>query len=137
MRKLLLFTVLVLFSVSCDNGSAYGRFLCRKLSESGLDLSGYSSVVVIPGSGCPGCISEAENYCQTSIMTGNKDVLFIFTDIYSIKTLKNKFKNVDLSRENSVLIDINNTYYDESCSGCIYPQRVFVEDGVPIKAKEL
>lgn len=121
---------------ACNRLGGYQKFLYDVVGSSEIDLSNFDSIVVIPGSGCPGCISEAEKYCRQSLDRQDK-VLFIFTNIVSVKGLHNKFSGLDIFHMEKVLIDTNNVYYNAECQGNIYPQRIILSEGTIKTVKEL
>lgn len=69
------------------------------------DYKRYKKIILIPGSGCTGCINEAETYFAKNVK--NKDNLYIFTIIGDIKVFKlNIFK--DLYMNDNVIVDSDN-----------------------------
>lgn len=91
------------------------------------DLSSYSTVVLIPQAGCPGCISQAEAFfrqnCEDTAM------LFIFTNITSQKILKGKMKGVELDNMENVIIDKDNRYYFGDFHESLYPYVLQIKYG--------
>lgn len=78
----------------------------------------YDYVVLIPGSGCSGCITNAENYFIENV--SNLRTKFIFTKILSKKELALKLGIDNLQRKN-VLLDSLNYFYLSSYEERIYP----------------
>ncbi len=77
-----------------------------------------SSIYVIPGSGCTGCISDIENF---ALKNGNSDtVFFVFTRLNSFKLFRNRFGNSFISSKN-IIIDTANIYTFEEKNLEIYP----------------
>lgn len=81
-------------------------------------LNNYSYVVIIPGSGCSGCITEAENFYIKN--KENKKIFFVFTDILSIKSIKLKVGKDVIEREN-VFFDKKNAFLSNDYNEKIYP----------------
>lgn len=70
-------------------------------------------ILVIPNSGCSGCISDAENTVDSLIK--RKNFKIIFTQIQSLKALtyRLKSKNINLADSN-IFIDSKNLYLKNS-----------------------
>lgn len=73
-------------------------------------------VVVLPGLGCHGCIQEGEAFMRDHIE--NKEILFVLTNISSLKILQQKIgikieehPNVYVDRENIFNIPTDNSIY--------------------------
>lgn len=130
------FIALLLCVGACNRLGGYQGFLYDAVVSSDIDLSKFDSIVVIPGSGCPGCISEAEKYCRQSL-DRNDNVLFIFTNIVSIKGLRHKFSGLDIFNSEKVIVDTNNVYYSDECQGNIYPQKIILSDDTIKTVREL
>lgn len=78
----------------------------------------YEAIVIIPGSGCTGCITNAENYFLQNC--DNSSTLFVLTHISSLKELKLRLSQSNLDREN-VIIDKANKFYAPQYEEAIYP----------------
>jgi hypothetical protein len=89
----------------------------------------YTHAVIIPGSGCTGCISEAESFFKEN---KNENIFFIFTDIFSIKELRLKLKDLDMD---NVFIDEKSLFYIEDEEKNKYPVIVNLMDKNNIKYK--
>lgn len=76
----------------------------------------YSKVIILPGSGCSGCITVGENFFKDNY--NNCEYLFILTNITSIKILNYK-TGVNISQLSNVISDYNNVYAQYNLS--IYP----------------
>lgn len=126
LRRILLFVILGLIACSCTNNSSYERLL-SSLLEKNIDLQDYSVVVIIPGAGCTGCISQAEDFFRQQM--SREDHLFIFTNITSLKTLKLKMENIDIENLDNTIIDKENLYDIQENQECIYPHIAIVENG--------
>lgn len=67
----------------------------------------YSHIIIIPGSGCSGCITVAEDFLKTQY--NNPECLFILTSINSLKIINHKI-GVNLSQLSNVILDYDNVY---------------------------
>lgn len=92
------------------------------LRESGAN---YNYCLIIPGAGCEGCISGAEDIVKSYYK--RSDVLYIFTSIESLKMLREKVGNDALSSKN-VVIDQDNAFCSNS-EKSIYPVLFKIEKG--------
>jgi hypothetical protein len=128
-------SLLAVLTTSCKHRSQYQSFLVDRINVSDINLSRYHSIVVIPGSGCPGCISEAENYCRQSL-SRNDSILFIFTNIYSLKSLKNKLK-IDLFNNSRIILDTCDFYYVSDYYDSMYPQKIILSKSEIVDVKTL
>lgn len=112
-------TILFIYS-SCNNQKEkYINKVCIELNK--LDnqlLDNYSCVVIIPGAGCLGCITEAENFYIRN--KENKKIFFVFTNISSIKSIKLKVGKDVIEREN-VFFDKNDIFLSNDHNENIYP----------------
>lgn len=90
------------------------------------DSLSYKYVVLIPNSGCSGCISNAENFYLENV--NNSDIKFIFTYIASKKNLYLKLNREFLSK-NNVYIDLKNDFHFKNFKESIYPIVFFIENG--------
>lgn len=92
----------------------------------------YSKFLIIPGSGCPGCISNAEQLVINHNKENRKEVFFIFTNIESVKLLKLNLGK-DVTARPNVFLDISDTLHFRS----IYPTLVSRKQNSSIEVKEL
>ena len=86
----------------------------------------YDEIVIIPGAGCTGCISNAENYFKNNVY--NDRYMFIFTYFMSKKSLFMRLGQDNLVRDN-VLIDTSDLFYVPHNHDNIYPYIISVDDG--------
>lgn len=112
-------TILFIYS-SCNNQKEKYINIVRIELEKLDDqlLNNYSYVVIIPGSGCSGCITEAENFYIKN--KDSKKIFFVFTDILSIKSIKLKVGKDVIEREN-VFFDKNDAFLSNDYNEKIYP----------------
>ena len=92
----------------------------------GNELAKYENIVIIPGAGCTGCISEAEVFFVRNIQ--NERIKFILTRIISHKEMALRLGKENITKEN-VLIDEKDTFYLWGYQDKIYPVVAFVENG--------
>lgn len=83
-------------------------------------------MLVIPGEGCPGCISDAADFATQKI-DSMKNVMVIFTRVLDRKLLKLKFPNRFLTHER-VRIDTDNVLSQTNLLGA-YPVVFYLKDG--------
>lgn len=93
----------------------------------------YKYVMLIPNSGCTGCISDAEYFFKEYKDTS--EILFIFTHIISKKDLRIRVGKENLQRKN-VLIDIENRFYFEQFQESIYPIVAVIKDKEVVVLKD-
>ncbi len=76
----------------------------------------YEKIVIIPGTGCSGCITESEEFLKNNYI--NKQILFILTNTKSIKATNNKI-GINVKKMSNIYIDYDNVFshYDTP----IYP----------------
>lgn len=73
------------------------------VSNQGYRMSDYNKFIIIPGSGCSGCISAAELYFYEH--HNDPKILFVFTAIEDPKMLKLRFKDEYLAFNNVIFDD--------------------------------
>ena len=66
------------------------------------NLGNYEWVVILPGVGCNGCIQGGEYFMKMNVC--RKDILYILTQISSLKILRQKL-GLDLGKYSNILID--------------------------------
>lgn len=73
-------------------------------------------MVILPGLGCHGCIQEGEAFMKDYIL--KRDILFVLTNISSIKILQQKVglqvreqPNIYIDRDNAIMIPTENKIY--------------------------
>ena len=93
----------------------------------------YKYVMLIPNSGCTGCISDAEYFFKE--YNDKSEILFIFTHIISKKDLRIRVEKEILQRKN-VLIDIENRFYFEQFQESIYPIVAVIKDKEVVALKD-
>ena len=81
-------------------------------------------IVILPGLGCGGCIQEGEAFMMNYV--GNKNILFVLTDITSLKILEQKIKT-KIKEHSNIYIDSNNEFKIPTRNS-IYPCIVQIKD---------
>ncbi|KJD35664.1 hypothetical protein PW52_07925 [Tamlana sedimentorum] len=76
----------------------------------------YKYLIILPGTGCGDCVKTGEEFMQNHI--GQSDILFVLTQIESLKMLQNRLgitlknhQNVYIDRDHTLSIMTNNRYY--------------------------
>ena len=119
--------IIIVFFFSCSNPKEeYINRVCCKLSELNTPIMGvYSYVIIIPGSGCSGCITDAENFYIRN--KDSKKIFFIFTDVLSVKSIKLKVgKNV--MEKTNVYFDMNDDFLSNDYKENVYPLIFNIKD---------
>jgi hypothetical protein len=136
-RELALLIIGILIMVFCINCTrrAYNVEIAEKvemlLEKDTLD---YDYIVIIPGSGCSGCISIAEQFFLDNVSDGK--MKFILTKNASKKGLILRLHEENLKREN-VLVDIDNNFYLIGYEEKIYPIIASVKKKKVIQVRQL
>ncbi|MDR0574951.1 MAG: hypothetical protein LBG96_13160 [Tannerella sp.] len=127
--------VLMMLFPHCTHITTYNREITKKIEVLlKNDAWNYESVVIIPGSGCTGCISVAEKFFLDNV--SNEKIKFILTKNASQKGLVLRLHEENLKREN-VLIDVDNNFYLIGYEEKIYPVIVFIEKKKVIQIRRL
>lgn len=112
-------------SVTCQTGKDDG-YAASGMSLDGLtallvehkkNQSDFENILIIPGVGCSGCISQAEYFFHDNMHDDNH--LFIFTGIEDIKMFKFQIADSLWDNEN-VIVDKNNKIMDSGYDS-VYP----------------
>jgi hypothetical protein len=82
-------------------------------------------IVVLPGLGCDGCIQEGEAFMKKYIE--NKDILFVLTNISSLKILEQKI-GIKMKEHQNIYIDRVNGF-SISTENSIYPCIIQIKNG--------
>ncbi len=85
-----------------------------------------NKVLILPSSGCSGCIRGAERYFMDHV--NDDSLLFILTEVHSLKMLKIRFGSGIIFNEN-VYIDTLNYFYPYHFEEVIYPYIGDVSNG--------
>ncbi len=116
--KKILFSLIFIILLGCI--SDRDKYIQNTLNElekvPNFSISKYNYVVIIPGAGCSGCISEAESFF---LENSNDSIYFVFTNIYSLKYLKLRTKNK--INNSNVFIDKENKLLNSNIQENIYP----------------
>jgi hypothetical protein len=123
--RLFIFIFAVAIGFAACKGNARETQLLEEINH-GKPLTGISKVLVIPGEGCPGCISDAADFATQKI-DSMKNIMVIFTRVLDRKLLKLKFPNTFLTHER-VRIDTNNVLNQTQLLGA-YPVVFHLKNG--------
>jgi hypothetical protein len=109
MKKILVLSLIVAIScISCQQKESGGNIATGLLTQlnQGHSLDKIERVIVIPGEGCPGCISDAADFAERNIdkMPGT---MVVFTRVLDKKLMRSKFKREFLAHDR-VVIDSSN-----------------------------
>lgn len=123
----LAFLLLFCLYFKSDN-KRYTDKLAEEIEEgfSNDELEKYETIVLIPESGCTGCISEAENFFLKNKEKTN--ILFLFTKFQIEKDLKLKLRINSLNSSN-IFLDKENRYYLSKYDECKYPVVISLRKG--------
>lgn len=124
----LFFLILGIVFNSCSNSNENQlnkdfQKVIRRLNPEEV-TKGYQAYLVIPNTGCTGCISSAESILLENYKKSKK-VKFILTRIESFKNLYLKLK-IDINNEPNIILDKDNLFSQEPFAS-IYPQVFFVD----------
>ncbi len=111
-------------SIACKNQQEYALDTYFNLDK---NIKQRKAIVVIPNQGCTGCISEAESFVIENAPK-LKDVVFVFTQIQSVKLLRVKLGNEVLQQKNVIFDSENSIKYPDE-NKVIYPMIIFVNQG--------
>lgn len=96
---------LLLFSCNSTKEDKDKKYISKKIEQLMPTMNKcFEKVVVLPGSGCPGCITVAEDYLKENYR--NKNILFVLTNTQSFKLLS--------QRVGTDVLKLSNAYVDES-----------------------
>ncbi|MFY0593331.1 hypothetical protein [Roseivirga sp.] len=125
------FTIIIFTLISACNpqqelSNEIGLALESKSSALGQKFSEKEVLVVIPRTGCSGCIGTADHFYKEANYDPTK-VQFIFTRIPSVKTLKIRLGK-DISEKDYVYIDQEGTFSKGKLDS-IYPLIIQLSNG--------
>lgn len=131
---LLILILIVTVIISCDRNNYQNEISKRLNAQFGDSLKNYEMIVILPGSGCTGCITNAEIFFVNNI--NNSKIKFILTHSDSKKNLGLKLgkENIYLS---NVFIDDNDLFYLNLFEEKIYPMAVALSDGKIVEVAKL
>jgi len=131
MRKRFIHLLFLLLCFSCSQRDNYDDQIKSKdfigfLNKWHFDDKRFKKIIVIPGVGCGGCISDA----QTTFTKNYKDnsTLYIFTSIADLKLFKNSLPN-DAFDYGNVILDLENILPDIGFKS-IYPSIIDIQEDI-------
>jgi hypothetical protein len=127
-KVIIIFVSFIVLSCNNENkpisgGIQKGNFK-NFLKQHQQDFEKYKKIMIIPGSGCTSCITDAETYYTKNYL--DNFTLYIFTAIGDVKILKMKFAEDQINRKN-ILIDKENEMADIGFTS-IYPSFAEISD---------
>lgn len=90
-------------------------------------------IMLIPNSGCTGCISDAEYFFKE--YSDNNDILYIFTHVMSQKDLRIRVGKENIQRKN-VIVDKENRFFFDQFQEAIYPIVAVIKNNKVTALKE-
>lgn len=133
--KIFLLYITPLLITSCEYKDYGKKIYDTAKVEFGEEISDYNKIIVIPGSGCTGCISNAEKFFLENHV--NTDIKFIFTHYYSLKNMILRLGGVDNVLRPNVFIDDNDLFYIQDYREHIYPYVIIIENNKIISQYQL
>jgi hypothetical protein len=127
MSKSLALFFLVCFATACQEHVEQGINLTRFLPAE--ELARYDRCMVIPRSGCAGCISSTMSFVAANIDSLN-ETLIIFTGIEDFKLLKLRV-GVNVLNKKNVLVDSTG----DIPVNIIYPEMISLTEGKVVKTE--
>lgn len=132
-KKIFLFLFLIAFT-SCgynrapqnldDSTKLSAATFISFLERKGVTFDKAKNILVIPGVGCTGCISEAQYFFYEN--KDSKDHIFIFTGINDLKMFKLEVPD-SLHAATNVIVDKDNELMDLGYNS-IYPGYIRIND---------
>lgn len=109
---------MVMLSFSCNSGSksdstlvGFEQFVDTAFKKTSNNEEAIKAYLVIPHTGCTGCISEAEHILK-DFVTRKLPVRFVLTNIISFKELRLKLGD-SIARNSNIYPDFNNIVYSK------------------------
>lgn len=108
MKNAINILLILLFSSSCFDKNQKEIYLTNNITKLMQNLEKcYSQIIIIPGSGCSGCITHAENFLKKN--HNNQEYLFILTNIKSLKNINHKI-DLKVDQLSNIILDYDNVY---------------------------
>jgi cell shape-determining protein MreC len=126
MKSKILITLVGLLAIYGCKQDYFSAMAATIEQQFGDEVAKYENIVIIPGTGCTGCISEVEMFFMNNIQ--NERIKFILTKIMSHKEMALRLGQENITKEN-VLIDEKDVFYLWGYHDKIYPVVAFVENG--------
>lgn len=115
---------------------SYGDRMSALLAEYlGDEMLQCETIVLIPGSGCPGCVSAAERWVKDHV--DDDGLMIVFTDLVSRKTLLGRLRHygIDPETKTNIWIDEKNALFLEDYVEGGYPYVFMVDNGAVVETK--
>jgi hypothetical protein len=119
-------SVVFLFTNSCKKSDKDTETKYLRATIKNLDVDdNVRWIIILPGLGCHGCIQEGESFMKEYV--GNMEILFVLTNISSLKILQQK-TGIKLKEYSNIFIDIDNKIIIPTGNN-IYPCIIRIEEG--------
>ncbi|WP_339606252.1 hypothetical protein [uncultured Roseivirga sp.] len=122
----ILVPLLFLFSCSNLDNRSNIKHIEERISEIDETILTNRAIILIPNSGCTGCISSAEQFI-VDFNDDLKDVKVIFTGINSMKTLRVRIG--DKINDRNIHLDLENEFYFSELI-TLYPVVIFTKNNL-------
>jgi len=118
MKYQIIIVILLFYTFGCSIKNKTKLVFQEKISQirTKEDLKKIETILVIPGAGCPGCVSSAEQFVK-DVIDQSDNLLVIFTAFHSRKILKMKLgieleiPKFHLDEENIFNMDATYSFY--------------------------
>jgi len=119
-KIIILFTLLT----GCNNNDLKS-FYMDSLFPDVVKTNEYKNYIIIPNTGCQGCISNAEEFLMSNLNSAK--YFFILTNYESKKYLRIKLGD-SIFKAKNVFLDSTNKYYPQSFNERIYPISIYINN---------
>ncbi len=129
---LLVLTLLLISSCVENYGSKMSSLFTASLGDR---MKQYDVILLIPGTGCPGCISAAERWVKDH--ANDPGLMIVFTRLTSRKILLGRLRHfgIEPDERDNIIIDEDNTFFLDNYSQSNYPYAFVLENGVITKSE--
>lgn len=118
MKKYGILLIFLLLSCTADKGNF--AFYLSPINKYQNKIVKNGAIVLVPGGGCTGCITGMETFIDTNYLL-YPNVVYVFTNIQSIKLLKLKLSSVMFESSDNIIVDLNNDFFNMADKNKIYP----------------
>lgn len=125
MKELLLSVLLAVILISCQTDTYKDSIIDQLSKTEAFAISDFDSIMIIPRVGCNSCTREADAIYRD--LKNHDRILFIFTNLQSIKLLKIQ-NGWDVCHRKNVVIDSINSFYYSNHEESQYPGLIVIND---------
>lgn len=119
--------------IKLSDSSEMNQYLLENyLSQ--FNLVNKTKCIIIPGSGCSGCIEQSYNHLIQN--KDNTDILYVLTRIDDIKLVRSKLEINKMNIPENIIFDTNNDLLQIGYTS-IYPVFLLLEKGKIVKVEIL